>query len=88
MQFKVYLCRHSRDHLFAEFCIEGAIASCRAEQSKIEIVPICEALAKTVRQETFDLAEEQVEPHTNIYKLQYSSNYATAHSKAMHLSIN
>ena len=24
------------------------------QQSKIEIVPLCEALAKTVRQETFD----------------------------------
>ena len=33
------------------------------EESKIEIVPLCEALAKTVRQETFDLVEEQVVPH-------------------------
>ena len=33
------------------------------EQNKIEIVPLCEALAKTVRQETFNLVEEQVKPH-------------------------
>ena len=34
------------------------------EQNKAEIVFLCEVLVKTVRQETFDLIEEQVEPHT------------------------
>ena len=37
------------------------------EQSRIVIILVCEALAKTVQQETFNLVKEQVEPHSTVY---------------------